>query len=244
MEGSKRPIIGCTTYHKVAAQANPIDIYGLMPSYIEAIKSAGGIPMLIPLGLSDEDLQTIFERLDGILLPGGGDVEPGFYNGNTHVKMWGIDVERDRTEFFMSRAAVRQEKPILAICRGIQVFNVALGGTLWEDIPSMIPDAMNHDTLKTHPRSHLAHTVELQPGSLVARQLNTTSTGVNSFHHQAVKDEAPELVTTACSPDGLIEAVEVPDHPFALGVQWHPEQLVNDYPDMLGLFKGLVEAAV
>lgn len=238
-----RPIIGCTTYHKVAAQKNPIDIYGLMPSYVNAIKQAGGIPLLIPLGLSDEDLQTVFERVDGVLLPGGGDVEPGFYNGQAHIKMWGIDVERDRTEFYMARAAVRQEKPILAICRGIQVFNVALGGTLWEDIPTLIPDAIIHDTVKTHPRNYLAHTVELQSGSAVARQLNTTSTGVNSLHHQAVKVVAPELVATGCSPDGLIEAVEISEHPYAIGVQWHPEQLINDYPHMLGLFEGLVEAA-
>jgi putative glutamine amidotransferase len=239
-----RPIIGCTTYHKVAAQANPIEVYGLMPSYIEAIKAAGGIPLLIPLGLSDEDLQTIFDRVDGVLLPGGGDIEPGYYKGQANIKMWGIDVERDETEFFMARAAVQQQKPLLAICRGIQVFNVALGGTLWEDIPSLIPGAMNHDTVKTHPRNHLAHSVELQSGSVVSRQLNTTSTWVNSLHHQAVRDLAPELVATGCSPDGLIEAVEVPDHPYAVGVQWHPEQLVNDYPDMLALFKGLVEAAV
>lgn len=243
MAGSNKPLIGCTTYHKVAAQENPIDIYGLMPSYIEAVKAAGGIPILIPLGLSDEDLQTIFERIDGVLLPGGGDIEPGFYNGRAHIKMWGIDEERDRTEFFMARAAVQQQKPLLAICRGIQVFNVALGGTLWEDIPSLLPNAMKHDTLPDQPRNFLAHTIEIQPGSVLARQLNKTTTWVNSLHHQSVRDLAPNLVATACSPDGVIEAAEVPNHPYALGVQWHPENLIHDDPNMLSLFRGLVEAA-
>jgi putative glutamine amidotransferase len=244
MQASNRPIIGCTTYHKVAAQANPIDIYGLMPSYIEAVKAAGGIPLLIPLGLSDEDLQTVFERIDGVLLPGGGDIEPEYYNGRAHIKMWGIDGERDRTEFFMVRTAVEQQKPILAICRGIQVLNVALGGTLWEDIPTLVPHAIVHDNLPGQPRSHLSHTVDIQPGSLLARQLNQTTTWVNSLHHQAVRDLAPGLVATACSPDGLIEAAEAPNHPYALGVQWHPENLIHDDPNMLSLFKGLVEAAV
>ena len=186
MQSSNKPIIGCTTYHKVAAQANPIDIYGLMPSYIEAVKAAGGIPVLIPLGLCDEDLQAIFERVDGVLLPGGGDIEPSQYNGQAHIKMWGIDEERDRTEFFMVRTAVQQQKPLLAICRGIQVFNVALGGTLWEDIPSLIPEAIVHDNLPHQPRNYLSHTVEVQPGSRLARQLNLTTTWVNSLHHQAV----------------------------------------------------------
>jgi putative glutamine amidotransferase len=244
MAGSKRPIIGCTTYHKVVAQANPIEIYGLMPSYIEAVKAAGGIPLLIPLGLSDEDLQTIFDRIDGVLLPGGGDIEPSYYNGQAHIKMWGIDEERDRTEFFMVRTAVQQQKPLLAICRGIQVFNVALGGTLWEDIPSLIPEAITHDNLPGQPRNFLSHTVEVQPGSRLARQLNLSSTWVNSLHHQAVRDLAPGLVATACAPDGLIEAAEVPDHPYAIGVQWHPENLIHDDPNMLSLFRGLVEAAV
>jgi putative glutamine amidotransferase len=244
MEGKKKPIIGCTTYHKVAAQANPIDIYGLMPSYIEAIKAAGGIPILIPLGLGEEDLQTVFDRIDGILLPGGGDIEPGQYNGRAHIKMWGIDEERDRTEIFMVRAAVQHQKPLLAICRGIQVFNVALGGTLWEDIPSLIPEAIIHDNLPEQPRNYLSHTVEVQAGSQLARQLNRSSTWVNSLHHQAVRDLAPGLVATACAPDGLIEAAEVPGHPYAIGVQWHPENLIQDDPNMLSLFTGLVEASM
>lgn len=238
-----RPIIGCTTYRKTIPQASPIDVYGLMPSYTEAITAAGGIPVLIPLGLSDEDLQTIFERIDGVLIPGGGDIDPESYHGQLHIKMWGIDHERDRTEFFFSRAAVAQQKPFLAICRGIQVFNVALGGTLWEDIPSLLPNALVHDTLDSEPRNYLAHSVSIVPNSLLARTLGKTESWVNSLHHQAVRDVAPDLAVAATSSDGLVEAVEVPGHRFALGVQWHPENLIADDPAMLALFKGLVQAS-
>jgi putative glutamine amidotransferase len=239
----KRPIIGCTTYLKRIAQKRPIEVYGLMPSYTEAIVAAGGVPLLIPLGLSTEDLQVVFERIDGLVLPGGGDVEPEVYGGQQHVTLWGINPERDRTEFFMSRAAVKQRKPVLAICRGIQVLNVALGGTLWEDIGSQVPGAIRHDAPDDRPRSYLAHTVSLENDSLLARRIGRGQHQVNSIHHQAVKTLASELFTTATAPDDVIEGVEVPGHPFAIGVQWHPENLVADDPAMLALFEGLVEAS-
>ena len=237
-----RPIIGCTTYRKRISQASPIDIIGLMPSYIEAIKAAGGIPLLIPLGLSEEELQVIFQRLDGVLLPGGGDIEPSVYNGRSDVAVSDVDRERDQTEIFMTRAAVEKQKPILAICRGIQVFNVALGGTLWEDIATLMPEALNHDMPNGLPRNYLVHEVTVKPDSMLARTMGVTTRRVNSMHHQALRDLAPDLTVTATAPDGVIEGAEVPDHPFAVGVQWHPEILVNDDPAMLSLFKGLVQA--
>jgi len=238
-----RPLIGCTTYRKRVSQKRPIDIYGLMPSYTEAITAAGGIPLLIPLGLSDEDLKSIFERLDGIVLPGGGDVSPDVYNGRKNVKMDGIDRERDQVELFMARAAVEEQKPFLAICRGIQVLNVALGGTLWEDVMSLVPGAMNHDSPDSVPRNHLAHTISIDAGTSIARIMGTTNSWVNSIHHQAIRDVAPDLEVTALAPDGIIEAAEVTNHPFAIGVQWHPENLIWDDPTMLKLFSGLVETA-
>ena len=238
-----RPIIGCTTYKKRVPQKRPIDIYGLMPSYTEAITAAGGIPLLIPLGLNDEDLQAIVEFVDGILLPGVGDIEPGVYNGRSEVSMWGIDPERDRTEFYVTRATMTMRKPVLAICRGIQVFNVALGGTLWEDVMSLVPGALDHALPDEMPRNHLAHTITLEADSLIARQMGKNESWVNSIHHQAIRDLAPDLIVSATAPDGIIEAAEVPGHPFAVGVQWHPENLIQDDPVMLSLFEGLVETA-
>jgi putative glutamine amidotransferase len=240
---NRRPIIGCTTYRKSIPQRRTIEVYGLMPSYTEAISAAGGVPLLIPLCLSEDELQAILDRVDGVLLPGGGDVEPEVYGGQHHATLWGIDPERDRTELFVSRMAVQQRKPILAICRGIQVFNVALGGTLWEDIGSMFPGAIRHDAPDDRPRSYLAHTVRLEGDSLLARRLGRREHRVNSIHHQAIRELAPELVVTARAPDELIEGVEVPGYPFAVGVQWHPENLVADNPEMLALFRGLVDAA-
>lgn len=240
---AKRPLIGCTTYRKSIAQDRPIDIYGLMPSYVAAIRAAGGVPLLIPLGASDDDLLAIIEDLDGILLPGGGDIAPEVYNGRPDVTMWGIDPERDQTELSLVRLAVRRQKPFLAICRGIQVMNVALGGTLWEDIPSQIQSDLEHDTPSHLPRNLLRHTVAIQEDSLLAQYIGKTETPVNSLHHQAVRDLAPEVRITAKAPDGVIEGIEVPGHVFAVGVQWHPENLVHDDPAMLALFKGFVAAA-
>jgi putative glutamine amidotransferase len=240
---TRKPLIGCTTYRKTSDQTPPIDIIGLMPSYLKAIAAAGGVPVMIPLGLSDDDLRVAVEQMDGILLPGGGDIEPSIYHGEGHPTVGGIDEDRDRVELFVARTAVAQQKPLLAICRGLQVLNVALGGTLWADVELLMPDAMHHEFVKSHPRNYLAHEVTLAPGSLLAQQLGSTETAVNSLHHQGIRHLANDLRATAVAPDGLIEGVEVIDHPYAVGVQWHPENLILNAPHMLGLFTGLVEAA-
>lgn len=240
---SSRPIIASTVYRKTIPQRKPIEVYGLMPSYTKAVAKAGGIPMLIPLGLSEDALLAILDRVDGILLPGGADVDPAAYHGQGHAKVYGIDLERDRTELFMARAAVTQGKPFLAICRGIQVLNVALGGSLWQDIPSQILGAMDHDASSDRPRSHLAHTVKIRPESRLARLIGKDQSWVNSYHHQALRRLAPDLAVTATAEDGVIEAAEISGHPFGIGVQWHPENLVDDDPAMLALFEGLVQAA-
>lgn len=240
---SHPPIIGCTTYRKSVPQAHPIDVFGLMPSYTEAIIAAGGIPVLIPMGLSESDLEVLASRLDGVVLPGGGDVDPASYNGHSNGAVNGVDLERDRVEFYMARSAVSSNKPILAICRGLQVMNVALGGTLWEDIGSQVPGAITHDMPNSLPRNHLSHTISIAASSQLARHYQKQQGWVNSIHHQSIRDLAPELQISASAPDGIIEAVEIEEHPFALGVQWHPESLIHDDEHMLKLFQGLVRAS-
>lgn len=239
----RKPLIGCTTYRKISDQTPPINLLGLMPSYLDAIVAAGGVPVMIPLGLSDDDIGDIIQQMDGVLLPGGGDIEPSVYRGNGHPTVSGIDEDRDRVEFVVARTAVAQQKPLLAICRGLQVLNVALGGSLWEDVEQLMPQAMHHEFVNTHPRNYLAHDVTIEPDSLLARQLDRTETAVNSLHHQGIRQLADALRPTAVAPDGLIEGAEVIGHPYAVGVQWHPENLVHNAPHMLGLFRGLVEAA-
>ncbi len=239
----KRPLIGCTTYRKTVNQTMPIEILGLMPAYIKAIEAVGGIPLLIPLGLQTDTLASIIAQVDGILLPGGGDMDPNAYQGALNGTLYGIDADRDRVEIFIAQQVVKQEKPFLAICRGHQVLNVALGGSLWEDVPSMMPNALPHDNYRHRPRNFVAHTVDITVDSKVAHCLNKTVSGVNSLHHQGIRELAAELTVTAVAPDGLIESSEIDGHPFAVSVQWHPENLVHDDPDMFGLFRGLVDAA-
>ncbi|MCP5097120.1 MAG: gamma-glutamyl-gamma-aminobutyrate hydrolase family protein [Chloroflexi bacterium] len=239
----RRPLIGCTTYRKMADQFPQIEIIGLMPAYIRAVEAAGGVPLLIPLGVDEVTLAAILERVDGVLLPGGGDIDPVVYQGNAHKALWGIDKDRDRVEFFVAQQAVKMAKPVLAICRGHQVMNVALGGTLWEDIGSLKSDAIRHDYFRAFPRNHIAHSVDVTPDSKLASCFCEAELMVNSLHHQGVRDLAPELMATAVAPDGLIEAVEISDHPFAVGVQWHPENLIQNVPEMLNLFTGLIDAA-
>jgi putative glutamine amidotransferase len=240
----RKPLIGCTTYRKTAAQTPPISLMALMPSYIEAIQEAGGIPLLIPLGLSEDDLCAVFEQVDGLLLPGGGDIAANFYGSEHPELISDVDDDRDRVEIYLARLAVSQQKPLLAICRGHQLLNVALGGTLYEDITQQYPDALRHDNYNLFPRDHLAHPVSVMPGSRLATQMNgKAELRVNSLHHQGVRDLAPELTAAATAPDGLIESVEISEHPYAIGVQWHPENLIGNDPLMLELFKGLTAAA-
>lgn len=238
-----RPIIGLTTYRKVAAQQNPLPVMALMPSYIEAVAAAGGVPVLIPLGLDEESLQILLQQVDGLVLTGGGDIAGEHYSSEHEDFIFDIDTDRDRVELFLAREAMSRNKPLLAICRGHQVLNVALGGTLYEDVKEWMPGAIKHDFFNEFPRNHQAHTVSIAAESKLAHALGRLETTVNSLHHQGIRDLAPGLVAAALAPDGLIESVEAPDHPYALGVQWHPENLIHDDPDMLALFRGLVESA-
>jgi putative glutamine amidotransferase len=244
MKESPKPLIGCVTYRKIAAQSNPIPLFALMPSYIEAVAAAGGAPVLIPLGLDEATLLTILNQLDGLVLTGGGDIAPEVYGAEHADMVYDVDRDRDRVELFLAREAVAREKPVLAICRGHQMLNVALGGTLYEDVQEIMPGAMKHDFFGDMPRNHQAHEVTIDPDSKLAATLGRTSIAVNSLHHQGIRDLAPGLVSSAYAPDGLIEGVESPVHPFAVGVQWHPENLIHDEPAMLDLFRGLIQAAV
>lgn len=240
---TQRPLIGLTTYRKTAAQTNPVALYALMPSYVEAVIAAGGVPLLIPLGLDEIALRTLLAWLDGLVLPGGGDIAGEQYDSAYPHYIFDIDTERDRVELFLAREAVAMDKPLLAICRGHQVLNVALGGSLYEDVLRLMPTAIKHDYWGEYPRNFLSHEVVVDASSALAHRLGQSRLHVNSLHHQGIRDLAPGLVATAHAPDGLIEAIEVPGRRFAIGVQWHPENLIADAPPMLALFRGLIEAA-
>ena len=213
-------------------------------SYIQAVAQAGGIPVLIPLTEEMPALEGLHARLDGLLLSGGGDVEPWQYGQRPHEKLGPTDPLRDRVEMALARWAHEANKPTLAICRGIQVLNVALGGTLYQDIASLVPGALAHPHQPGNPRHFLAHQVSVEQGTLLSRILDQPeqAMAVNSMHHQAVDRVAPGFVVSARATDGVIEAIEHPGQRLSLGVQWHPEEMAAHYPLMGRLFAALVSS--
>lgn len=218
-----RPLIGITCATHSSESGRPW--FGLYQSYARAVAAAGGAPVLIPtLGASETDsLRRLFDSLDGLLLPGGADLQPSTYGAEPHPRLGDVDPQLDETEIQLARWALAERLPVLGICRGQQTLNVAAGGTLYQDIPSDLPDALTH---RVEPRNAMAHPIEVQADSRLADLLGATSVPVNSLHHQAVHEVAASFEVVARAPDGVIEGLEHPDHPFAVAVQFHPEELV------------------
>ena len=235
------PVIGIPGHRDRSSYSSPV--FAQNRTYVEAVTVAGGSPVLVPPNLHEGALRAIYERLDGLLLAGGEDVDPRHYGEAIYEKCGQIDAARDTVELTLARWALAEGLPTLAICRGIQVLNVVAGGTLYQDIASQMPGSLKHDFWPDHPRNYLAHQVTINDDSHLAAILGQSQVGVNSLHHQAVKDLAPSFRAVAQAPDGVIEAIEGHDHPFALGVQWHPEELVEDAPPMRRLFEDFVSAA-
>ncbi len=238
-----RPLIGVTGYADRSARPSNVSLFAVAQTYIDAVSSAGGGPVIIPPHLEIELLEGVLAGLSGLVLSGGGDIHPSFFGEADCGLLWRVDEKRDRGELSLARGALRNELPMLAICRGIQVLNVAAGGTLIQDIPTQRPDGLPHSSVTGQPRATVAHTVDLEAGSRLAHLIGTAECGVNSCHHQAVKDVGHQLRVVAQARDGIIEGLEAADHPFCVGVQWHPEAMVETTPAMRGLFTGLVEAA-
>lgn len=237
-----RPLIGIPCSGNVRSHAN-YRRFAVGQSYCHAVELAGGAPILIPLLREEEALQAIYDRLDGLLLAGGGDIETHHFGQKRWAKLGGADPPRDRVELWLTRRAFADNLPILAICRGVQMLAVALGGTLVQDIGTQISGALRHNFHPDYPRNYLGHEVEVDSGTLLASILATDRIQVNSFHHQSVQDVPPVLRVTARAPDGVIEALEAPRKRFVVGVQWHPEDLVGDDPRMARLFAAMMEAA-
>ena len=234
------PVIGLTAARRTIPAG--MRLVSVAEAYIQALIQAGASPVVIPPGLPEEALDSLISGLDGLLFTGGGGIQPERDGAHSHPKISGVDPDRDRVELHILRQVVDQGKPFLGICRGLQLVNVGLGGTLYADISAQNPAALKHDFFRDWPRQYLAHPVQLEPGSCLAQILGGTKTSVNSLHHQAVRDLAPGLRPSGYAPDGLVEAFELPGHPFGLAVQWHPEWLTEHAP-MRALFKVFVSAA-
>ena len=234
-----QPVIGITTNHSSNA-FNQTTVL-LNQAYIKAILQAGGVPVLIPSSVAESGWDALYARLDGILFSGGGDISLAHFEGDPHPRIDDVDPERDSVELNMLHAAVSDGKPFLGICRGCQVVNVGLGGTLYTHLPDQFPNALDH-AYPGNMRTVLVHEVRIEEGTHIADVLGEPIVRVNSHHHQGLKDIAASLRIAGHAPDGLVEAIELPDHPFGLAVQWHPEWL-TDQQSTRNLFRRFVEAA-
>jgi putative glutamine amidotransferase len=233
------PLIGIPTR---TLQPEEITFHAIASTYTRAVEIAGGAPVLIPLRLGEDTLRAIFSRLDGLLLAGGVDVHPKEFGEEVEPFCGEIHPERDRVELQLVRWALASQTPILGICRGIQLLNVAAGGSLYQDIPAQIPGALHHSHRKGDPYNLRVHSIQIDPESVLARAINRSEVEVNSLHHQSLKQIAPGFRTVARAPDGIVEGIEAENGHFALGVQFHPEWMVED-PQMVRIFQEFVHAS-
>jgi len=214
--------------------------------YTNGLIKAGALPVIISPHMEGEVLEACLDKLDGILLAGGNDVDPNRYGDEPLDELGEVNPLRDDFEIRLVRMAAGRGMPVFGICRGIQSMNVAMGGTLWQDLPSQYRSADGQPPMahsQKRPDHYPSHSVQVQKGTLLHRIAGADDLLVNSFHHQAIKDPASALTVTAVSPDGVIEAVEVPSHPFFIGVQWHPELFLDRDEKAFALFKAFVNAA-
>lgn len=216
--------------------------YFLRARYIRAIEELGGVPLILPLVEDRAARRRLLDRIDGLLLTGSGpDLPPRLYGERQRFKFPLVSERRANFELELVHQARKRDLPLLGICGGMQTVNVACGGTLFQDIPSQIRDALDHRQ-KTKA-IHVAHPVSVAPKSLLKRIVGKTTLMVNSSHHQSVKTVAPSLVASALAPDGIVEAIESPGHRFLLAIQWHPEFLFERHAPHRRLFEALLRAA-
>jgi putative glutamine amidotransferase len=232
-----RPPIGITTGY----DDRRAGIYVLRQDYVRSVEDGGGLPFVLAPG-RPEDAEALLDRVSALVLSGGSDVDPALFGERPHPKLGRVVRERDDFELALTREALRRDLPILAICRGHQVLNVATGGTLIQDIPSEVTGGVEHDPRRE--RWERAHLVDIVEGTRLREILGRGTVSVNSFHHQAIGKLGDGLVVSArSSGDDLIEGVEMPSRRFVVGVQWHPESFWNQADGFQPLFRALGAAA-
>lgn len=231
------PLIGITPSHDPKASA-----LNLRFNYCNAIRQAGGIPVILPLELSEEEAATVAEKFDGLLLSGGPDIHPFLFGEETLKGCGDVSFLRDSVEIALFHHMYNRRKPVLGICRGAQLMNIALGGDIYQDINSQLQGEPRIAHIQPFHYSAASHHVSVAEGSLLRRITGSDTIEVNSAHHQAVRNTAPGALVSARSADGLTEALELPGYPFLLGVQWHPEYLYENYAHARSLFQAFVQA--
>lgn len=245
----RRPLIGVPTQTLQAIDGIPEGLprsWVMNQRYLAALAAVGGAPVLLPLLDQDEAaLHAIFERLDGLFVAGGVDLDPASYNADRHAATGRTDPARDVVELTLTRWALEAGMPFFGVCRGMQILNVACGGTLLQDTTLQHPNAIKHDYFPTQgfARDHRAHEVTLAPDSRLAGVFGNAEAVVNSMHHQGVEHIGERLIATAHAPDGLIEGLEATGDPWVVGVQWHPEMLLEQEAGTYRLFEAFTLAA-
>jgi putative glutamine amidotransferase len=231
-----RPLIGVTTYHREIEERPR---FYLPSAYVDAVRAGGGMPVLLTPG--EERPAELLERLDGLVFSGGGDLDPAHFGGDAHPSSYFICEERDAFELQLMRAALERETPVLAICRGSQVLNVSLGGSLHAHLEDVVGDGILHRESQT---CHCYHSVKLDPGSRLAAAMEATGFAeVASWHHQAVDRLGAGLRAVAWAPDGTVEGLELAEAPQLLAVQWHPELQIEPGSPQRRLFQAIVRMA-
>jgi putative glutamine amidotransferase len=245
----RRPLIGVTTQSLQAVEGIPAAFpssWVMNRMYLDALVRAGAAPVLLPL-FADQPtvMRALYERLDGLLLPGGVDIEPSNFGEARHALLRRTDPPRDVVELQLARWALEDGMPVLGLCRGLQILNIAAGGTLFQDVQAQRYGSQKHDfEPPEHTRDFTAHDVELVSGSRLHALVGGPSVPVNSMHHQGIQRLGAGLAATAHAPDGLIEAIEGDGQGFALGVQWHPESLEPADDLSRALFREFVQATL
>ncbi len=228
---SKTPLIGITTYHR-----NEKNLFTLPAEYVDAVRRAGGIPMLVPPG--EPQLDKVLAFVDGFVVSGGGDIDPALYGGAPHESIYNVSSERDQSEKALIIKLLEVQFPTLYICRGMQMLNVTLGGTLIPHLPDVIDETVVH---RDKPFGPISHAVEVDADSQLAEIMQADTVETASWHHQAIGEVAPSLKVIARAADGIVEAVELPGNPYLLAVEWHPEITAADDPSQQRLFDALIE---
>jgi putative glutamine amidotransferase len=244
-----RPVIGIAAETLGEAPVHTSPGWVMEQRYVQVLAGLGAVPWMIPLLMGDEGtLQSIYPRLDGVFLTGGVDIDPGCYQQQRHPLCGRTDPPRDWTETRLLQWAMRDRKPILGVCRGLQMINVTLGGSLFQDVPTQMAGAVQHDVLAPpggDSCNAIMHPVRVAPGTKLHDILGASEIEVNSTHHQAIAELAQGLTPSAWAPDGLIEAIESSNRggPYLVAVQWHPEDMAHNVPPMRQLFQSFLEAA-
>jgi putative glutamine amidotransferase len=236
----RHPLIGVTCTQETPV--NSVTMERISAEYTRAVIKAGGCPVIIPTDYPIDEVEYLRDRLDGILLTGGGDIEPIRYRGKSHPRLTFVSPARDELELTLAKLASKTDWPLLGICRGVQVMNVMMHGTLYVNLPTQINSKLDHNTPYDQGRDLIAHEVTIEAGTRLAAIIGKSTLPVNSFHHQAAKDVAHGLKVNARAADGVIEGLELPGHRFFIGVQWHPE-CIQAHPEQQALFKAFIQAA-